>query len=87
MTRQRFGPGAALDIARHIHPTAYNEYEKWSSDIFEHRLKARLAAQAMMREEPDKAKKILAQVRVNRLIARRTKWRPAAEVVNFRRKA
>lgn len=47
-------------IARHIHPTAFNEGEPWSRAVADQRQLARRKAQEIMREHPKKAFSILA---------------------------
>jgi hypothetical protein len=64
---RRFPSGAQTIIGRALFPSAYAPYDKWSSDIFEKRLSARLEAQKLMREDPERAFKILGTIRAEEI--------------------
>lgn len=65
MTR-RFPSGAQNIIGRHLHPGAW-QYDEWSPAVADALQAARVAAQELMKLDPDRAHKILAEWRAKSL--------------------
>ena len=66
MARPKFPSGASNIIGRHLDPGAW-EYDEWSNEVSERLCRARVAGQDMMRENPERAHKILAEWRAKSL--------------------
>jgi hypothetical protein len=66
MARPRFPSGASNIIGRHLNPSAW-EYDAWSREVADRLQEARCAAQDMMRDDPCRAHKIIAEWRAKSL--------------------
>ena len=66
MARPRFPSGASNIIGRHLDPGAW-KYDEWSREVAERLCRARVAGQDMMRENPERAHKIIAERRAKSL--------------------
>ena len=62
----RFPPGAQNIIARAMHPEAW-QYQEWSSAVADQIQDARVSAYKMMRNDPEKALRIIAEWRAQSL--------------------
>jgi hypothetical protein len=75
MAKPRYPANAVNIIARVVHPSAYHPYEKWSGEIWDARLAARKEANRIIKEDPERARKILANAKAKELEAKAAELR------------